>query len=173
MSTTQCRTRLCPRRCVVVGGPGESVVCPQGAPQFLPFAYYARIPGAAALLKCPCCQNTPESIDHVLQCSDNPSQPACLVTLLRKALSFSSPRPVFHLLLYGFAQWLMNDSLATPDITSYPSHLHFRIEKAMSDQQSIGWDNAARGFLSIEWRSLASEVSTMASNFTRVAVTRP
>ncbi|KAI2507937.1 hypothetical protein MHU86_6470 [Fragilaria crotonensis] len=32
-----------------------------------------------------------------------------------------------------------------------------RISSALKDQESIGWDNAVKGYMSVEWRQLAEE----------------
>lgn len=42
-----------------------------------------------------------------------------------------------------------------PQMSEFPLKFHDSIRLALQDQRKIGWHNAIKGYLSIEWRSLA------------------
>jgi hypothetical protein len=56
----------------------------------------------------------------------------------------------------GVMSWY-DDKVYVPDITEFPAKMRDRIRCALKDQETIGWDNAVKGYMSVEWRNLAEE----------------
>lgn len=56
-------------------------------------------------------------------------------------------------------EWLENsgDCDDASHEKDYPAKFCDSIRAALSDQQEIGWDNAIKGYLSVEWRKMAEE----------------
>ncbi|KAI2497129.1 hypothetical protein MHU86_17390 [Fragilaria crotonensis] len=72
-------------------------------------------------------------------------------------MSPSEPHPVFHLIKEGVVSWINGDNQYTPTFEQLPTKFHDRIRAALHDQSTIGWDQAIKGYLSMEWRILANE----------------
>jgi hypothetical protein len=72
-------------------------------------------------------------------------------------MSPSEPHPVFHLIKEGVAAWINGDTPYTPTFEQFPTKFHDRILAALNDQRTIGWDKAIKGYISMEWRRLATE----------------
>ena len=110
-----------------------------------------------ALHHCPCCRQPHESTDHVLQCQANPGYSECL-TDLRKVSYSSDNHPTLKLLCLGFCHWIQHpDTPYDPDTSGFPNKFNASIAKALEEQNLIGWSQAVRGYLSSEWRQMASE----------------
>ncbi|KAI2497542.1 hypothetical protein MHU86_16945 [Fragilaria crotonensis] len=102
--------------------------------------------------KCPCCKEH-ENWQHVLRCRQNPDRTKTL-TELAKRLTPTEFQPVFTLLRDGVLTWLEGNTY-DPDISGFPMKLWGIIRNALSDQEQIGWQNAMKGYLSVEWRAIA------------------
>ncbi|KAI2496041.1 hypothetical protein MHU86_18462 [Fragilaria crotonensis] len=95
-----------------------------------------------------------ETTQHVLQCRSN--------WTTKKDYKFSEntvpkePHPVFHILRDGIISWVEGIAVYDPPFDQIPSKFHERLRVALSDQLTIGWDNAVKGYLS-EWRFMAEE----------------
>ena len=110
-----------------------------------------------ALHHCPCCRQPQESTDHVLHCKVNPGYAECLSDL-RKVLDLSDNHPTLKLLCTGFCHWLQHpENSYTPDTSGLPIKFKASINRALAEQNLIGWSQAVRGYLSQEWRQMASE----------------
>jgi hypothetical protein len=64
--------------------------------------------------------------------------------------------PVFSLLKEGVLSWFEGTPFSL-DLTVHPKKFHDRIRQAIQDQEQIGWGNAIKGYLSVEWRFLADD----------------
>jgi hypothetical protein len=105
---------------------------------------------------CPCCKLEEETAIHVLRCRMNPEHHNGLKNF-RRSMSPSEPHPVFHLIKEGVAAWINGDTPYTPTFEQFPTKFHDRILAALNDQSTIGWDKAIKGYISMEWRRLATE----------------
>lgn len=74
-------------------------------------------------------------------------------------MSPAEPHPVFHLIKENVCAWLENrgDRDNASNETEFPAKFSDSIRVALSDQQEIGWENAIKGYLSVEWRNMAEE----------------
>ena len=110
-----------------------------------------------AQLQCPCCRTAREDPDHLLLCRENPSF-AESKEIFTKAMKSSDNHPTLRLLKAGLVAWIQDPmDPFTPDLTGYPQKFTTAITTAINEQQAIGWDQAFRGYLSQEWRQMASE----------------
>ena len=108
------------------------------------------------LRQCPCCQSEHETQDHFLRCSSNPKQESSLAALT-SSIQNDPHHPVGRLLIAGVKHWLQNhDAEFKPDTRGYPPHMLPLIESAIQSQARIGWLQAIKGFLSKDWRELAT-----------------
>jgi hypothetical protein len=107
------------------------------------------------LLLCPCCKVSTETVTHVLQCPSNPSKENAIKEF-RKELSPKDPHLVFILIKEGVHQWLESNYHPEVDYDQFPPHLREGLRSAVSSQEEIGWGTALRGYMSIEWRQVAS-----------------
>ena len=105
----------------------------------------------ANLRICPCCREEDETADHVYQCKANPKRSESILSF-RKALSKSTePNPTCVLIKSKIQQWIHCTPIVIPTLTEFPSATHELIDRAMTEQEQIGWNSAARGFLSRAW----------------------
>ena len=103
---------------------------------------------------CPCCLIATEDLSHVFRCPSNPDREETTKTL-RKALSPTEPHPAYYLLKEGIIRWLDgDDSPFNPNEMEWPDKFTDTLKKALDDQNTIGWNNALKGYLSIEWKQL-------------------
>ncbi|KAI2495165.1 hypothetical protein MHU86_19350 [Fragilaria crotonensis] len=72
-------------------------------------------------------------------------------------MSPKEPHPVFQILRDGITSWVEGIEVYDPPIDQIPSKFHDRLRAALRDQQTIGWDNAVKGYLSVEWRFMAAD----------------
>jgi hypothetical protein len=106
---------------------------------------------------CPCCKQAKDTIPHLLQCCSNPEFNSSLENL-REDICKSETHPVRHLIYAGIWHFSSQpDTLLTPDLESYPTHLRPLISEALASQSEIGWYQATKGFLSKKWLELASQ----------------
>jgi hypothetical protein len=105
------------------------------------------------LQQCPCCREDLKTTRHVLQCTKNPSRDQTIQEF-RRRMSSAEHHPVYHLLKECVVAWL-DGSAFNPPVLEYPTHLQDQLRMAVHDQEQIGWDNALKGYLSMEWRALA------------------
>ena len=107
-----------------------------------------------ALKLCPCCKQATEDRAHLFRCPDNPDRTETL-RLLRKSLSPTDPHPAYYVIKEGILRWLEgDDNPFTPATIDYPEKFHDSLRKAIDDQNSIGWQHALHGYLSVEWRHI-------------------
>lgn len=102
---------------------------------------------------CPCCKQHGETSDHILRCTANPEHDKSVRELGRR-LSPTDYHPIFPILKASIMAWLKGE-VYSPDIEEFPRKLQDRIRKALNEQERIGWNNAIKGYLSVEWRLLA------------------
>lgn len=106
---------------------------------------------------CPCCHATKEDQRHLVCCPANQGRLTGWTQFRKEVLTKEDPHPLWYCLVAGIEHWTASpDSLYCPDMSSYGPHLREAITRAVASQNKIGWDNALRGFLSREWRVLAS-----------------
>lgn len=105
--------------------------------------------------KCPCCRVMTETTIHVLQCRHNPDRVQA-ISEFGKNMSPTAYHPVFALVKGGVMAWLEGTEYA-PEVTEFPRKMRERITIALKAQEAIGWDNAIKGYMSVEWRHLAEE----------------
>ncbi len=65
------------------------------------------------------------------------------------------PHPVYQQLKEGILARLEAREFR-PDYDSVPDKFKASVQKAIDDQQSIGWEATIKGYLSVEWRYMAS-----------------
>ncbi len=95
-----------------------------------------------------------ENVTHVLRCRNNPEREKS-IQQLKKALSPQEPHPVYTMLKAGFISWIEEKDYHI-DIAQFPTKFRDSAAKGISDQDALGWDAAMKGYLSIEWRNMAS-----------------
>ena len=109
-----------------------------------------------SLRLCPCCKVQPETHAHLLQCKVNPERPSAL-SKLKSDICTDDAHPVRYLLSSGLSHWISTpEELFDPPVSEFPSHMQERIQAALSSQARIGWHQAAKGYLSKHWASLAT-----------------
>ena len=106
---------------------------------------------------CPFC-SLPEDFEHLLSCAHPKARKAQYdaTLVLRRALE--GP-PAAAALLRAVKQWTLHptDQLRiTPGVLAYEP----AIARALHTQQSIGWTNFFRGFLSLDWGYICSPTDT-------------
>ena len=109
---------------------------------------------ADQLKLCPCCKIAIEDLHHVFRCTSNPDRVDILKNL-RKALSPTEPHPVYYLIKEGVTRWLDGeDSPYLPMEADWPAKFTDSLRTAIDDQNNIGWQQAIKGYLSVEWKHL-------------------
>ena len=103
---------------------------------------------------CPCFKTSEETSDHLLRCENNPEYLTSL-RQLRRDIDTGDTHPMRYLLVEGIEHWIKSSRKFTPALSQYPLHLRETIGKALESQDQIGWREAAYGFLSCYWSSLA------------------
>ncbi len=106
------------------------------------------------LQTCPCCRQNIETTQHVLRCSNNPTHDKAIKDFCRR-MSGEEHHPVYHFLTEGVVAWIEGGEYKNPPFKEYPKHLQESIRTAIHDQEHIRWDNALKGYVSVEWRYLA------------------
>jgi hypothetical protein len=106
-----------------------------------------------SLQLCPCCKLHEETSTHLLQCENNPVHYSSLAQF-RKDVVTDDTHPARFLFADGIEQWCNSQSISILE-SQYPRHLHPLIVELLTQQESIGWEEAASGFLSKSWLSLA------------------
>ncbi|KAI2493732.1 hypothetical protein MHU86_20802 [Fragilaria crotonensis] len=107
----------------------------------------------ATMAQCPCCRTEVETSAHVLHCRMNPDRDLALREF-RMKMTPTEYHPIFTLLKEGIVAWF-EDHEYEPDQTVFPRKMRDTIHTALCDQAIIGWGNAVKGYLSVEWRYLA------------------
>ncbi|KAI2490345.1 hypothetical protein MHU86_24235 [Fragilaria crotonensis] len=107
-----------------------------------------------ALKICPCCRESDETPTHVLRCSQNPAH-LTTVQQFKQQMSPADQHPVYQILRAGILAWIDGYDDYQPQLSEFPTKFHDRIRVASRDQKDIGWHNAIKGYLSVEWRSMA------------------
>ena len=106
---------------------------------------------------CPCCNSIKEDQRHLMCCPVNQGRLSGWSQFRKEVLTQTDPHPLWHCLVVGVEHWTMSpDVVYKPALASYAPHLRESITTAVASQNKIGWGNIIRGFLSREWRDLAS-----------------
>ena len=93
---------------------------------------------------------------HFLRCDHNPGKTTSL-HILGTDICNSDHHPCRYLLTAGLKHWYdATKEPFTPDVSSYPPHMHDVIQQALLSQARIGWYQATKGFLSKHWYTLAT-----------------
>lgn len=106
---------------------------------------------------CPCCQMSDETTEHILRCrAIQPTRARYLATITLKSAGklHGNGSVTWDILYQGILNWLQyGDEMPSMDLTCYKLHLdqHSMILQALSEQQTIGWAYACRGYLSTKW----------------------
>ena len=107
------------------------------------------------LKQCPCCRDATEDSRHFLRCMQNPYMNDGLQALRRSSVGGS--HPFRRILVSGIKHWIQTgESNFDIEFNEYPTHMHASLNRIISEQNRIGWDNAIKGFLSKSWIDLAS-----------------
>jgi hypothetical protein len=97
---------------------------------------------------CPCCRTSPESVDHMITCWDNPHPTGDLYSSLHASMTESNFHPtVKAAILDGVTKWLFPDDIYPQPHSPPPAC----IQLAIVAQDSIGWANFLRGFPARQW----------------------
>ena len=109
----------------------------------------------SSLKLCPCCLESEETPSHFLRCKSNPSYLSS-VSSLRSDILTKDVHPVRYLLAAGLCQTLADaDAHFDHPLHQFPPHFHDIASHALSQQQSIGWTHALKGYLSKQWGAMA------------------
>ena len=104
---------------------------------------------------CPCCRESDETPTHVLRCSQNPAH-LTSVQQFKQQMSPAEQHPVYQILKAGILAWIDGCDDYQPQVSEFPTKFHDSIRVASRDQKDIGWHNALKGYLSVEWRTMAA-----------------
>ena len=105
---------------------------------------------------CPCCKESTEMSIHLLKCTANTAFESSMRTL-RAKMCTPDAHPIRHLKHGGlFHNISAADGSFQPNLERYPLHMRQTISNALASQLRIGWQNVLKGYLSKEWRDLAS-----------------
>jgi hypothetical protein len=85
----------------------------------------------------------------------------------RQALSANDPAPVYILIKEGVTAWLQGEEWSSK-VTQFPLLLRDCLKKALQDQAQIGWMQALKGYLSIEWRHSAASATSALEEYQEV-----
>ena len=119
------------------------------------------------IAQCPCCNNHPETQQHMVLCDHNPNRTAAHTELHSGGSTYKENHNLVLVLTDCIEQWLFDPTI-NPSITSVsqptleqystllPLHMMDTLQEAITEQNSIGWMNLLRGFFSAKWRHLAS-----------------
>lgn len=104
---------------------------------------------------CPSCHSAPEDFQHVFTCQrkDVVETRAAALTILKNAMKKFTPAPLFDSIFSGLDQWFSNPTLGRflpPTAGSILPTLHL-LNRAFSDQSSIGWVGLLKGHLATTW----------------------
>jgi hypothetical protein len=106
--------------------------------------------------RCPRCQETPETQDHVFQCQDrraNVTRYNALVALRSHIATKVGGTTTWTAFTTCLAKWMENKPLddEPSSVTSLKTHFREVLLLAIKEQTIIGWKYAARGLLSRNW----------------------
>jgi hypothetical protein len=121
---------------------------------------------------CPCCNQETKDQLHFILCEANPKRSEALIELHSGGSKFREHHNFVQTMTACIVQWL-NDPNQTPSgkpVSStgnhsnhnLPAHMISMIQEALLEQETIGWLNMFRGFISIKWCQLASTHMTNA-----------
>ena len=110
-------------------------------------------PSAVEAHKCPRCFEPNETQEHVLTCravSAHRKRYALVIPTTSKMTP--NPRcPVQQVFVACFRSWLENPETPSPDVSKVHEEQRDFLEKALREQDAIGWDLGLRGYLSKHW----------------------
>ena len=92
-----------------------------------------------------------------MSCSANQGRLQGWRQFRKESLTKDDPHPFWYCLVKAIEQWIANPStIFESNLSQYAPHLREPIATAVASQNTIGWENALRGFLSWDWRTLVS-----------------
>jgi hypothetical protein len=108
---------------------------------------------------CPCCNASIEDQRHFILCARNPNFSQAHIALTTHGSTYREQHKFVAVMTDCIEQWLMEPD-KQPGLEFSTQHLQPHmitiLQEALAEQQSIGWLNAIRGFLSKKWKLLAS-----------------
>jgi hypothetical protein len=108
-----------------------------------------------AIKLCPCCKETDEDLQHLMNCKHNSSRTEALQTLMKALLSDQHPSQLaFAACIEQYLQ--SSTECVTIDLPTLPNFLVEPLQQAIQEQTHIGWQAALKGFLSLTWLRMAS-----------------
>jgi len=120
---------------------------------------YKISPEAPDAHRCPRCALPLEDQEHILTCkhvSAHKRRYELVPAMKRKMLTIPSCR-VQQLFIKCVEQWLAHpETPILPDISHIPDEQHDLVEKAIEEQELIGWHLGMRGYLSRHWSMAVS-----------------
>jgi hypothetical protein len=110
-------------------------------------------PDAPDLHKCPRCLEPNETQEHLLQCRHigaHKKRYDLVLPMMRKICQ-NKLCPVQEVFTKCIRSWLESPETSIPDVSSVHESQRDLLQKAISDQECIGWHLAMRGFFSKYW----------------------
>ena len=110
-------------------------------------------PDAVESRKCPRCLEPSETQEHLLQCrhAGAHKKRRDLVLPMMKQIRQNKLCPVQEVLTKCIRSWLESPETSMPDVSSAHESQRELLEKAIYDQERVGWHLATRGRLSKRW----------------------
>jgi hypothetical protein len=110
-------------------------------------------PDATESHKCPRCLEPNETQEHLLKCQQVGAHKKRydLVVLMMKQIRQNKLCPAQEVFTKCIRSWLESPETFIPDLSSVHESQCELLEKAISDQEWIGWHLAMRGYLSKYW----------------------
>ena len=116
---------------------------------------------------CPCCTKVTEDQLHLLLCVENPKRTEALVELHTGGSKYSEHHYFVQTMTECVEQWLQDPTQSPSGSStasqhriindrSLPGHTICTLHEALKEQDTIGWINMFRGFISLKWQQLAS-----------------
>jgi len=118
-------------------------------------------PDATDSHKCPRCQLPNETQEHILTCPDVRAHKKRydLVHPMLKKIINNDLCPVQRVFASCIKSWLESPETPSPDVSRVPDSQRELLDKALNEQESIGWHLCMRGYLSRSWgKAIAANV---------------
>ena len=112
---------------------------------------------------CPCCQVKVECQLHLITCVSNPNYTEAWKELTTGGSPYKENHNAIDVISDCLQQWLKAPERVPTQRNNnpysnlfLPSHMQVILAKAIIEQSAIGWANLLRGYLSSQWKTLAS-----------------
>jgi hypothetical protein len=126
-----------------------------------------RAAAAVNIAICPCCQQHPETQEHMILCGQNPHRAQALLELSTGGSTFKEHHSFIEILTDCIEQWVINPAripsianiLSNPTVSEQdplPPHFVAMLQVAIQEQTVIGWVALLQGYISKQWRQMAS-----------------